>query len=563
MKDRMHLIIGRKNDLMTGPLQQFLSQASNKVRLGASASDYTADTTDIWFADHVSYLVYSSQVKGQTSRRHVLLRPGQEIDRQPVNLSLAFMLAQSNPDIITQFWALRSDLAEDLSTTHGVDVQYLGAGPNDPASRASLLVDASQMTIGHPDNPALTLPLRKANLARVARRYNLVCNEVQNADGHCVVALANSARSNQPRSSDRVLFILPHGAGLGHMSRCLAVAHQLGSMRCDFLVYNAAAYLVGAAGHHVIHRQSAISLNANSNDWRAWERVDLLHYITTNQPSAVIVDASNIDPFIAETLAHPAAVNTALIWIRREMWRKDRLRLANVGALHCDAIIIPDELAAFHENLASDVIATLENGFAKVHNVAPVTLPTVPLSRPKARKALGLGRGRICLISLGAWEDAQHEQHIATIITAAKKHKIKLVSVRSPLAGPSLQDKIFQQQITAYPMAQYFAAFDGVISTAGYNSFHELIHLYSGPVMFLPVDKRGLDDQVARARFAAQNSLADIIDPRHPTQSAEAFFLKLRNKQTIDRPASRENGAHIAARAIMHCIKTYQEGVND
>ena len=51
-----------------------------------------------------------------------------------------------------------------------------------------------------------------------------------------------------------------------------------------------------------------------------------------------------------------------------------------------------------------------------------------------------------------------------------------------------------------YPMARYLRAFDLTVAAAGYNAFHELLHL-GVPTLFVPMP-RELDDQGARARWA-------------------------------------------------------------
>ena len=63
-----------------------------------------------------------------------------------------------------------------------------------------------------------------------------------------------------------------------------------------------------------------------------------------------------------------------------------------------------------------------------------------------------------------------------------------------------MPDGVVELEAT-YPMSRYFAAFDAAVAAAGYNAFHELIHL-GVPSLFVPMH-RETDDQPARARWAA------------------------------------------------------------
>ena len=69
------------------------------------------------------------------------------------------------------------------------------------------------------------------------------------------------------------------------------------------------------------------------------------------------------------------------------------------------------------------------------------------------------------------------------------------------------------KHISLYPISPLLNGFDGVISAAGYNSFHELLTLTSAPILFAPNRHARLDDQYARAKFAAKQGWADVIEP--------------------------------------------------
>jgi len=59
-------------------------------------------------------------------------------------------------------------------------------------------------------------------------------------------------------------------------------------------------------------------------------------------------------------------------------------------------------------------------------------------------------------------------------------------------------------------MSRYYTAFDGAVSAAGYNAFHELVR-FGVPTLFVPM-RRETDDQPARARYAADVGVGVAVD---------------------------------------------------
>ena len=159
-----------------------------------------------------------------------------------------------------------------------------------------------------------------------------------------------------------------------------------------------------------------------------------------------------------------------------------------------------------------------------------------------------------CLISLGGDALVDHERLNTRIAAAARAAGVRPIWAISPLArhATGVLDPAAQRRI--YPIRPYLAAFDGVISAAGYNSFHELMLENRLPVLFAPVDHALMDDQLARARFAAEQGWAAILDPDRPDADAEVlarFMTNLRQRSHAQgRPAGAE-GADGCAEAIL------------
>lgn len=89
--------------------------------------------------------------------------------------------------------------------------------------------------------------------------------------------------------------------------------------------------------------------------------------------------------------------------------------------------------------------------------------------------------------------------HTAAVVDSLTEDKVHLFA---PLHRGQSAKVERVRMAPIYPVARYLNAFDGAISTAGYNSFHEIVE--SGvPAVFVPQDNAKIDDQSRRAEFAA------------------------------------------------------------
>ena len=109
-------------------------------------------------------------------------------------------------------------------------------------------------------------------------------------------------------------------------------------------------------------------------------------------------------------------------------------------------------------------------------------------------------------------------------------------------------------RLTGFPNAIYFRAFDFVVSSAGYNSFHELLH-FAVPTVFVPIETSYLDNQPARSDYAADEGLALSLRltemKRFPELLDEMLDPRTRGRLSAAcRQARRPNGAQAAAALI-------------
>ncbi len=134
------------------------------------------------------------------------------------------------------------------------------------------------------------------------------------------------------------------------------------------------------------------------------------------------------------------------------------------------------------------------------------------MSRRDARAALGLpAEGRILLVTSGGGGDEEglaRAHDIASMI-AAIAPDVALALALGPLARARRAPD--GATVLSRPLlAPFFAAFDGAIAPAGYNTAHELAKAAVPTALF--AQPRPFDDQSARARRFADASLALALE---------------------------------------------------
>ncbi len=456
------------------------------------------------------------------------------------------------------FLALNDDAATILSDEMGQAVTAMPVLPREFRGDRALTLSRINGPLQLVRDRSDALPARQYNLARL-RRVAVMQTDGTDVDLADVVQFANGVpEGERPRlkKAPVVFVIVPNGFGLGHVTRMLAVARHL-KARCGarviFWSFSRGVGIISQFGFEAVSRQTARHIGAEADAWRKWETEEFAAVLRELKPDLVVQDSAALEDFVVDALARPDVGAARLALIRRGMWQKHILGTNLLASENlADMVVEPGDLAAPADRGITRGRATKTTAFAWIEVSAPVTLtqPAELLDRKRARKALGLGRGRYCLISLGGDAFSDWGHLVRHLIDAAEKARVQLVWARSPLAAPNLDidgnPKIMTRSF--YPLAPYLAAFDGVVSSAGYNSFHELMQLYDGPVLFAPRQHSALDDQAARARFAASQGWAMHAEAaQNDDRSISSFMNDVRaSKKAALRPQWRHGAAEIS-----------------
>lgn len=347
----------------------------------------------------------------------------------------------------------------------------------------------------------------------------------------------------------KLLAVVPNGVGLGHITRMMALAAALKEQReveVLFWCFSRAAEILQAAGYPIVLRQTAMHLQAHPPDWRAFETQEFALLVQSYKPDMVSYDGANIDRFVFDALRMPGCGKTGFLWVRRGMLRPDSDPLFMENEQFCDLILEPGDLAVAVDKGPTRTRSAHSRGFCQSYESAPVSLAVgMPsYTRTEAKARMKLGAGKHCLVSLGGaygdWDALE-----SALVAQAQKHKIGLIWAQSPLAAPPRTQGTLVRRL--FPLSRYLTGIDGVVTATGYNSFHELMLTYDKPVLFAPTNHIRMDDQVARASYAAEQGWASIVQADAPDgleQKIDAFMQQvLAGDSFPNRPKPRLNTA--------------------
>jgi hypothetical protein len=328
----------------------------------------------------------------------------------------------------------------------------------------------------------------------------------------------------------------------------MAIARRLDpGIEAAFFTLSAAAPVVRDQGYLVEYMGSYDTPGAGSHlQWsrRLGERVRSL--VAELRPAVVVFDGAHPYPAAVRALRDAGATT---VWSRRPLWQPGRGAAILALAPAFDLVLEPGELAAAHD---TGLTAARRQEAVRVDPIVFCD-PSELLPRADAARALGLEPGRVnALVALGQGKevDAAVQRSLARL---APEPGIQVAALESSISSRLDVPEGVALLRDTYPVSRYYRAFDFAVSAAGYNAFHELIAL-AVPTVFVPM-RRELDDQAARARYAAAAGLGLACED--PASGLfEQLLERMLDPQTRSAIAQRtrelgsRNGAVEAARLL-------------
>lgn len=308
----------------------------------------------------------------------------------------------------------------------------------------------------------------------------------------------------------RCLFIGSNGAGLGHVTRLLAIARRLPDVEIIFGTMSKAIPLLAQAGYVTEYIPTVRALDIEGRTWNAYLEQRVQGLLRQYEPDLLAFDGTM--PYAGLVRALRSAPDVRKVWVRRAMWRPSYGRTALERRSEFDLVIEPGEVAT-----DLDIGATFlqRDGATRVGPILSHDSDEL-LERDVARHELGLPlEATIGLVLLGAGNINDLGSPTQVIVEAFRETGVRTVVAESPISERSIHLPADVEEVRLYPIAPYYRAFDLAVSASGYNSFHELI-AHGVPTLFVPNLETKLDDQWARAEFASETGagLAVVnVDP--------------------------------------------------
>ncbi len=308
---------------------------------------------------------------------------------------------------------------------------------------------------------------------------------------------------------------------MGHLARLTAMARRSGDgVRPRFVSMSRAVPVVedvavgGGTGQQAAYAWEYVpsrdDLGIGPRRWNRQFRRRLTRILLRDRPAALVFDGTYPYDGLLGALAEARSrgVDVRAVWSRRGMWRPggDRGQLGRSGRF--DLVVEPGDLAA-----AADRGSTAGRGDAV--RVGPVTLldagELVP--REEAAAALGVDPARpTALLTLGAGNvrDLTGDRQLFLDRMLAVPG-LQVVVTHALIADQAAELGERVRATSVFPISRYFRAVDFAVAAAGYNSFHELVG-FGVPTAFVPNPPMPLDDQPARARWAAEAGAALCLE---------------------------------------------------
>ena len=355
--------------------------------------------------------------------------------------------------------------------------------------------------------------------------------------------------------SSWVFFVPVNGAGLGHLTRCLAVARRLKKLNPElnigFFTTCSAISILSKEGFAVYHLPSKQLLGEwiDTARWNEFLEHNLTSVLSAYRAATVVFDGPY--PYAGLKKSFKELSGISKIWIKRGLYRNEKISdqiESHIG--HFDSVIVPGEM---NNNDSS-------NDNPKLSSVEPIVLldPEQLKPRDEVRTELGLSKqARVAYVQLGAGNINDIHDLVQQVVSALNSvTNMQVVLGESIISNQDLEIKGEFIRLKDFPNSALFNGFDIAVMASGYNSVYESISL-GLPTIFFPNLDTGADDQMARAKIAQDLGTASIMTTfdRDIFLAQVNSLLKENTNQALDKSSSSFiNGATQAAEQIAKSI---------
>lgn len=342
---------------------------------------------------------------------------------------------------------------------------------------------------------------------------------------------ARPKRARRPLPANRrgLLFFCVNGAGLGHVTRSLAIARRVRrgdpTLPVYFLTSSQALQAITREGFVAYHipPHSAYDGQLDTSAWNTMLCDQVRLIVDLHGPAGLVYDG--VFPYrgLLDAIEQCGFSRTTMILRLRHKHDRlveviDKLRVfdeliypGEAGAIGDPAALVPPELVPLCGRMVEPIVY-LERDELLPRDEVRATWDVPP---DKKLVYVQLGAGNI--------NDTQTwTQRVLDILS--RRDDVAVVLAESPIAARGCETRGEVRVLRHYPNSLFFNGFDLAVSAVGYNSYHE--QLYFGlPSVLIPNPDTRTDDQVGRA-LAAHRALAAMAVLR-PEMLEEAIALAL------------------------------------
>ncbi|BAM07651.1 hypothetical protein [Leptospirillum ferrooxidans] len=329
----------------------------------------------------------------------------------------------------------------------------------------------------------------------------------------------------------RILFSASNGLGLGHLNRLLSLALAIRNAEPKHEII----FLTNSEAGPYPEEFPFFTIRIPGKSRAKKSGLTLKSYLQTVRPIFWQAIAS-FDPHVIVVDTFPEGPEGELrailewpikkIFVFREIdpdrWPEDQFQ-SLLSPFH--KILVP-------HNPGEVPLPSFFDTDPRVHFIGPVTAPLSLHGREKARELLGIDTDPTLLVTLGGGGDPDSVSLSGKVANFLTNRKISFRLATGPLARiPSTQEFPRDKILSLWPLKPWLLAFDGIISSGGYNTFHEVIE--SGlPSFFIPF-QRALDPQKDRILRAVSQGLAFSAKSSAPHLVMEALDHFLENRSNL------------------------------
>lgn len=350
------------------------------------------------------------------------------------------------------------------------------------------------------------------------------------------------------RNPHGYVFLAINGAGLGHLTRALGIAKQLAAIdpksEIIFFTTSIGVSLVNREGFKCFHIPPAdlVKERVSARQWNKLFEQNLSAVIKLYRPTYLVFDGTI--PYLGLRRVMVKYNHLVSVWIKRGLYKNYGLNKKLQGyAEEFDRVIVPGELG---DNKVVD------NGHVAM--IPPIVMcdKNEIFPRAEALKRLNLSATRTNIyVQLGAGninDITNVQQRIVDLLKSTPG--VDVVIAHSPIA---LKTQYVENAINyeGYPSSVLLAAFDLVISAAGYNSVCELVY-HGVPAIFLPNALTKSDDQTARAVKAEAYGCAWVSETFDDGDFLRLVAHYLNSPPSGAARLAMENGARVAAQLLLN-----------